>query len=744
MYFKDNKNGKILNVLLGIIALFLIMFIIAWIMNKGSNSAKQEELFKTNLENVQATAKDYFATDLPKGIGDSKVITLGEMYDLELTDKLSYSKTDCDEDLSYMSVTKINAEEYKVKTNLVCGDKTDSLAEKIKATTVVKDQDGNVVTDKDNNKTVEKDQNTTKDTTKNDTVISNDDTVITSSDGKKADSCSSTSSITCRVYVQETSCTTDYEYEFKKSTATCPSGYVYSNNTCVKSSTSSVPATNTYTNESTKIVDAKINKGGSYKIYASPIITGGKTMTYCDKGTMGTDGYCYQYTDKKISTSSKCPTGYTKNGNYCYKYTGTATETTTSCDSGYTKSGNACYKYANMTTKTTSACPTGYTKDSNNKCYVKTNVTNTTKTSCPSGYTQSGNYCYKYANQTAGKTTCTCPSGYKASGNTCYKTTNASVKYTAWGNPTRTYTTTSYESPYTDTYEKKLLVSSKKQMGVTQYTYQVYNRSSYYSCSSGTQSGAYCYHYTNKSCTTSAATCPSGYTKDGSKCYMRQAVTKTTTSSCPSGYTKTNNACYKYANMTTTTNVCPTGYTKSGNTCYIKKDLIITTTTKCPAGYTRDGNQCYIRAEIKHDTVKYCPEGYVDGGDKCYIKNAPKSNTSALVYKCPAGYTTEGTGANTKCSMVKYNTDTYYCENANATLIGKKCYIKVPGQSSKTCPAGYTLNGDMCYSTSTDTTSPIYSDEETIYSKETSVPGYYPTGRAKFVTSCTPTNVIYK
>ena len=116
MYTRNNKNGKILNVLLGIIALFIIIFIIAWVVNKGANSSNYDAEFKTNLEAMHETAKEYFADELPREIGDTTLISLDEMYDLELSDKLSYGKTDCDETLSYISITKINSSEYKVKS----------------------------------------------------------------------------------------------------------------------------------------------------------------------------------------------------------------------------------------------------------------------------------------------------------------------------------------------------------------------------------------------------------------------------------------------------------------------------------------------------------------------------------------------------------------------------------------------------------------------------------------------------
>ena len=72
---------------------------------------------------MQETAKTFFASDLPTEIGDEKTLTLEEMIYLNLSDKLTYGKTVCDINDSYISITKLTTNEYQVKSNLVCGDK---------------------------------------------------------------------------------------------------------------------------------------------------------------------------------------------------------------------------------------------------------------------------------------------------------------------------------------------------------------------------------------------------------------------------------------------------------------------------------------------------------------------------------------------------------------------------------------------------------------------------------------------
>ena len=54
---KNNKSGKILNVLLGIIAFFAIVVIVFWLISKNNNTNNVSE-FKDNLTKMQETAKN--------------------------------------------------------------------------------------------------------------------------------------------------------------------------------------------------------------------------------------------------------------------------------------------------------------------------------------------------------------------------------------------------------------------------------------------------------------------------------------------------------------------------------------------------------------------------------------------------------------------------------------------------------------------------------------------------------------
>ncbi|MBE6155427.1 MAG: hypothetical protein E7164_01570 [Firmicutes bacterium] len=731
MYTKNNKNGKILNILLGIIALFVIIFIIAWVVNKGSNTADYNAEFKTNLETVHENAKEYFANELPEEIGDTTLISLDEVYELELSNPIFYGKTACDETLSYVSITKINATEYKVKTNLVCGDKKDNIVEKIETNTIVDDENGNVIIDENKDKV---------------------DLEVTPSEDENGNNNDKVNCIgpVCTFTQIETTCNTTYEYEYVKRNVRCESG-IYVNGSCISEKTETIEAIPNYSEEKVIISDARVNAGVSYKRYTDPIITGGESYSYCSEGTL-INGYCYSYADKIISLSSSCPIGYTKVGNTCYAYADIISVGNSSCPTGYTAKNNACYKYADLITENKSSCPSGY-HESFGSCYKFTDQTTETTSSCPAGYTKSGNYCYKYADLiTNTTTTYSCPNGYTKTGsgaNTqCLKTVSPVKLYTEWGNPDTIYETQEKENEYTYELTMKKQTGSVTIMGVTSYTYAIYSRTAYYHCSQGTLNGNKCHVYTNATKdTTSSSTCPSGYTKSGNTCYMKTNVTTSSSTTCPTGYTKSGNTCYMKTSLNTTTNsYCPTGYTRSGNTCYMKTNMIYSSDSYCPYGYIRQGNSnfCYKTTNVISNSNSTCPDGYTNNGTNCYKKEVANTATTPKTYSCPEGYNASGSQESLQCFKTYYSSDTYYCEDANATLKDGKCYVTIPSEyTGNTCPEGYTMTNNACTKTVTTSTSPIWSNAEYLYSSAATLDGYQRTGVAKFVTKCTPVKEIH-
>lgn len=673
MYNKENKNSKIINILLGVIAVFIIIFIVVWLVNRSntnSNNNTTNASFESNLNLMQETAKEFFASNLPEEIGDSMQVTLQELYNIGAIDELKSGKDTCSPSDSYISITKTSSAEYRVKSNLVCGDKSEDKVEKIKSSTKVEDENGNTIIDSDKD-------DVTLDVDKKDD--NNSSSNLTSSDGKTPNSTVNCSGPVCSFNLVPTNCTVTYEYQFVKRTVSCPEGYVIAGSVCTNSNEETKAPTPTYEPGGTKVVSAKKSDGTTHRVYIDPAIRNEDGEYYCTTGDL-IGRYCYHYASKLVKYGSECPSGYNKVGNYCYKY---ANKTSSSCPAGYTDNGTNCYKRTNLIT---------------------------TGGSCPAGYTPNGNYCYKYANKiTSGNTTC--PSGTTPSNGKCLKTVTAVKSYSAWGNPVKTYQSSTKESTYTNELEKKVLLGSNK-IGVTYvYTYAIYKRTIRYTCAQGTLTNGVCYVYHNP-ITTSTSTCPAGYTDNGTNCYIRQAKPAASTS-CPSGYSRSGNYCYTYTNKNTGS--CPYGYTDSGSTCYIRTNPSTTVYESCPTGYTESGNTCY-----RKDYASY-------RGGQTY-------------YTCPAGYTQTGTGANTKCYRLETTEGKYYCENANATLKDNLCYITVePTFKGNTCDNGFTLGADnLCHKTNTNTTAPIWSDVDYIYSYSDYVPGYQKTGHGKFVQHCTP------
>lgn len=573
MNILKSKSGKAVNLLLSVIALFIIIFAVVLVASKGlKGNTSYDAEFKDNLANMQEIAKEHFANNPPNEIGGSKIVTLDEMYELGLLDEtLTYGKTKCDTEKSYILITKMNDSQYKVKSSLVCGNKSDILYERIKASTFIIDGDGNVKTD--NNKVLE-----------NDHTDNSTDNVVTDKDGRysKSEYCST---VGCTIERIESTCSGEYEWEHVRKEAYCPSGYTPQNGLCVRGVTESADATTT---------------SNSYIAIFSALIKTNESVEYADPIPTTTPG------------GTTCPTGYKLVNGSCYKYAQLLSNTTYGCPSGYTKYNNICRKYIPATPVTT------------------------TTYSCSSGFTKNGTKCYR----------------------------DATKSYSPWGNPTSTETTSVVQTVYEYELSKKVLVGSTVRNGTKWYTYATYKRTRTYSC-------------------------PYGGVVSGTKCVANAYSSTNTTYSCSQG-------------------------ALTGSQCLFTANLIPTTTTYCPSGYTRSGNTCYI-------------------------KTNPITTPGTTTYDCPKGFTKTGTGSNIKCSRKVTGNSTYYCENANAKLVGDKCHLEVNGSPSTSCPIGYGLAGDgRCYKYTTDTTGMLYKIVEYKYSSEKEIPGFERTGYGTYTYTCTP------
>ena len=698
------------DILIKIIMLILFVVILLLLFPKADLDVFYDSVYSNNVKTMKEAARNYYTVDrLPSNVGDKTSMTLKEMVDdhmlIRFTDK--DGKT-CDESASYVEVTKISNNEYTLKVQLKCGSQEDYILETIGCTTVCSNGTCTTIINNGNNTT----GGTIADSSNNNTGNS----ATTERDETNWDEV--TGDLKGNGYVTKV---TYYQHRKKITTTStvysCPEGYIKNGTKCTKTSTSAtVDAVPHYNPDQVITTDAKYNEGGEYTVYADYI----KTQTGVDYS---------------------CPTGYTLNGSYCIKYT-SATEVpgdvSYTCPSGYTKNGTKCTKTYDATYTpgaTSYSCPNGGTLNGT-KCTITQQASASTEYTCPSGYTKNGSSCYKVYEATK-TTTYTCPSGYTKNGSKCTKTTtiNAEAKttYGSWvAKGTQYYT------------------SAGKAYQSTTSWLQLNGMVSGAVCGSpcGGKGTWYKYTYYERSATITY-TCPSGYTKNGSKCTKTTTIdgTPSTSYSCPNGGTRDGSKCTLTASPSiTTVYTCPSGYTKSGSTCTKVYDATGTPgagSYSCPNGGTLNGTKCTITRDADKqvgDTTYTCPSGYTYNQtlNKCEYKISATA-TPEYTYTCPNGYTKTGEGENTKCSKTVQGEGNYYCEDASAVLTGDKCVKTVEGGISHyTCPTGYTLSGTKCSKTTTVT---IDADKETKtstsykykWSKYSKLEGWEFTGKTKVV-----------
>lgn len=679
------------DILLKIILLVLFILLLLWLFPKPQLDTFYDSIFNNNIQTMKDAAVDYYTVDrLPENVGDTATMTLGEMINNKLIIKfVDKDNNYCDETASFIQVTKTNDSEYALKVQLTCGEQSDYILSTIGCHEVC--ENGN-----------------------------------------------------CQTIVQDPVDVPDPEepeteevlqYQFKKevkSTKTvysCPSGYTLSGSICKKSVVgNTINATPEYFSDTTISKDAEKNTSGSYIVYATP-------------------------TKEVKNVNYTCPEGYTLNGSACVKTTAAtykSGDVTYTCPTGYTKIGTTCFQSIPATAQQgegSYTCPTGYTLNGTNcvKTYNATYKSGSTTYTCPSGYTLNGTKCTKTYSATykSGSTTYSCPSGYTKTGSgsstKCYKKT-AATKDSSYGSwyLVRSYYQTDTKQTYENATEKLVYVGSqydytcatvsKCPVKVMHYSYKLYRRD-----------------------VTTTYTCPSGYTKDGTNCYLYTNPTKSTGNgsySCPNGGTLSGSTCTITQNATANSGngsySCPSGGTLNGTTCTITKAATYssgTTTYTCPTGYTKIGSTCtiYINATQNAEPGAYsCPTGYTLDGATCYAYASSTPNYE-YNYTCPADYTKEGSGEDTTCKKTVTGTTTYYCKNDNETLKGDKCYSTVKGAiKGYSCPTGYTKNGTVCVSYKTETINATASQKETSsyeykWSEYSTLEGWTATGKTRTI-----------
>ena len=729
MYDETNVTYRVginwKEILIKIILLILFVILLLWLFPRADLDVFYDQVYTTNIKTMKEAARNYYTIDrLPANVGDQTSMTLKEMVDnkmiIRFTDK---DGNTCDETSSGIEITKANENEYTMKVELNCGDQKDYILETIGCTTVCSNGTCQTIINNSNNgSSIIAGSTTNGNTTNNNGTGSTTGTNNNATEKDDTDWENMSGSVKDDIYKVKV---TYYQHKkgvtTTKTVYTCPAGYTKNGTKCTRTTTgATIDATPIYNPDTVQTTDAKYNEGGEYKVYADAIKT-------------------------KVDTAYSCPSGYTLNGSYCIKYTN-ATEVegdiSYTCPSGYTKNGTKCIKTYDATYKegaTTYSCPNGGTLNGT-KCTLTTTASSSTEYTCPSGYTKNGTSCYKVYTAKS-STTYSCPSGYKLNGSKCTKTTtqsqnaSASTSYGSWVNGGTKYYTSSSKA-YTGTTSKLVLQGAVS--GAT--------------CGSpcGNKGIWYKYIYYTRSASTTY-TCPSGWTKDGSKCYKSSTDTKdatpSTSYSCPNGGTRDGSKCTLTTSATAnTTYTCPSGYTRSGTTCTKTYNATANTgagSYTCPNGGTLNGTKCTITKDataVEGETTYTCPSGYTYNKDlkKCEHKISATA-TDVYSYTCPTGYTKEGTGENTVCYKVVKGEGNYYCENADAVLNGTKCVLTIKGGiKNYTCPTGYTLDGTKCTKKSVETidaTVDVQSSTSYTYkwSKKSYLEGWTFTGKTKVV-----------
>ena len=140
MYEERKEKFSFKSFFLTLLLVLLFVFLMLWLFPTKSYvndklqstydlerlSVLYDEIFANNVARMKDAAIGYFTNErLPKTIGESKKLTLQEMYDLHLVLKIKGKDgKECDAKKSYVEMTKYT-EEYRLKVNLSCGDQED-------------------------------------------------------------------------------------------------------------------------------------------------------------------------------------------------------------------------------------------------------------------------------------------------------------------------------------------------------------------------------------------------------------------------------------------------------------------------------------------------------------------------------------------------------------------------------------------------------------------------------------------
>ena len=284
----------------------------------------------------------------------------------------------------------------------------------------------------------------------------------------------------------------------------------------------------------------------------------------------------------------------------------------------------------------TYVCPEGYTQSATDKTkcikasekIVTAKVTK--KYSCPSGFTYSGGMCKKGTRKSIDatrKVTYTCPSGYIILGDSCYKETTRTIdaskiiKYTC----DEGYVLDGTSCKRTVTTVTRQTFTSE-QSGAN---YKFVSMDTRPACTGCAVITYWTYDVTTTQTKTKAADvditylCPTGYNPTDAtktKCFKKEESKKPISTTygdytCPSGYTRDGSRCYKDKITTLDPDVsirysCEEGYNPVEGRCvkgYIDtKDMLSKTTYTCPSKeYTYNADNKTCTKVVAGKTVRY-------------------------------------------------------------------------------------------------------------------------------------------
>ena len=363
------------------------------------------------------------------------------------------------------------------------------------------------------------------------------------------------------------------------------------------------------------------------------------------------------------------------------------------CSSGYELSGSKCLKRETPYYKTTNtySCPKGSVLEGSLCIYTTSASYSEEQAYCSEGTLINGNECSIHKTYSV-----KCLSGsYDSSLKSCYKTYTAAKELSDWLFDSKV--TYSPKTTLKNTSTVKYEYDYEKDNGYI--VYRKYIRKYVSTCDHGDELfGNTCRHYDSSYI---QKYCASGYhlNSDGTECYKTVSAKYRSTAgtyTCPDGYRKSGSGsssyCYKYEQGTKTTSQVPT----------------------CPAGYDLTNQQECVRSV---DAIK------IEG---------------QIIYTCPDGYESSGSGSSVSCFKKTSEEAYYYCKTPGTFLEGNVCVIPERTTfSTYYCPKGYILSGSTCYKTVRDDSilatenATSSSSSETIWSKEKNIDGWTWTGKTK-------------